>query len=52
MLTTGSKDLAAWRAGLADKTLLARVLPVPEVVQQPPSAPEAFVTTTSARHWR
>lgn len=33
LLTTGSKDLAAWRAGLAEKTLLARVLPVPEVVQ-------------------
>ena len=32
LLTTGSKDLAAWRAGLAEKTLLARVLPVPEVV--------------------
>ncbi|WET95012.1 hypothetical protein P3W47_18665, partial [Klebsiella quasipneumoniae] len=24
----GSKDLARWRAGLGDKTLLARVLPV------------------------
>ncbi|MGL5699382.1 MAG: cobalt-precorrin-6A reductase [Kluyvera sp.] len=34
LLTTGSKDLAAWRAGLPGKTLLARVLPVPEVVQQ------------------
>ena len=33
LLTTGSKDLAAWRAGLAEKTMLARVLPVPEVVQ-------------------
>lgn len=33
LLTTGSKDLAARRAGLAEKTLLARVLPVPEVVQ-------------------
>ena len=33
LLTTGSKDLEAWRAGLAEKTLLARVLPVPEVVQ-------------------
>lgn len=34
LLTTGSKDLAQWRAGLPEKTLLARVLPVPEVVQQ------------------
>lgn len=34
LLTTGSKDLAMWRAGLPEKTLLARVLPVPEVVQQ------------------
>ena len=34
LLTTGSKDLALWRAGLPEKTLLARVLPVPEVVQQ------------------
>ncbi|MFP5596887.1 cobalt-precorrin-6A reductase [Kluyvera sp. 142486] len=34
LLTTGSKDLALWRAGLAEKTLLARVLPVPNVVQQ------------------
>ncbi|EJI0920949.1 cobalt-precorrin-6A reductase [Salmonella enterica] len=34
LLTTGSKDLAAWRAGLAEKTLLARVLPVAEVIQR------------------
>jgi len=34
LLTTGSKDLARWREGLPDKTLLARVLPVPEVVAQ------------------
>ncbi|GDX05094.1 cobalt-precorrin-6A reductase [Buttiauxella sp. A111] len=34
LLTTGSKDLAAWRAGLAGKTLMARVLPVAEVLQQ------------------
>lgn len=34
LLTTGSKDLAHWRAGLAEKTLLARVLPVPDVVAQ------------------
>ncbi|MFV0261572.1 MAG: cobalt-precorrin-6A reductase [Kluyvera sp.] len=34
LLTTGSKDLAKWREGLPDKTLLARVLPVAEVVQQ------------------
>jgi precorrin-6A/cobalt-precorrin-6A reductase len=34
LLTTGSKDLARWRAGLAEKTLLARVLPVPEVIAQ------------------
>ena len=34
LLTTGSKDLATWRAGLPEKTLLARVLPVPEVIQQ------------------
>ena len=34
LLTTGSKDLALWRAGLPEKTLLARVLPVPKVVQQ------------------
>ena len=34
LLTTGSKDLALWRAGLPEKTLLARVLPVPEVIQQ------------------
>lgn len=34
LLTTGSKDLALWRAGLPEKTLLARVLPVPNVVQQ------------------
>ena len=34
LLTTGSKDLAIWREGLPEKTLLARVLPVPEVVQQ------------------
>lgn len=34
LLTTGSKDLAQWRAGLAEKTLLVRVLPVPEVIAQ------------------
>ena len=34
LLTTGSKDLAIWREGLPEKTLLARVLPVPEVIQQ------------------
>ncbi|MDV0594052.1 MULTISPECIES: cobalt-precorrin-6A reductase [unclassified Enterobacter] len=34
LLTTGSKDLARWRAGLPEKTLLARVLPVPEVIEQ------------------
>lgn len=34
LLTTGSKDLAVWRAGLAEKTLLARVLPVAEVIQR------------------
>lgn len=34
LLTTGSKDLAQWREGLPEKTLLARVLPVPYVVQQ------------------
>ncbi|MGY5956375.1 cobalt-precorrin-6A reductase [Kosakonia sp. BK9b] len=34
LLTTGSKDLARWRAGLPGKTLLARVLPVPDVLAQ------------------
>ena len=34
LLTTGSKDLARWRAGLGDKTLLARVLPVADVIAQ------------------
>ncbi|HKS32129.1 MAG TPA: cobalt-precorrin-6A reductase [Enterobacteriaceae bacterium] len=34
LLTTGSKDLARWRAGLPGKTLLARVLPVAEVMTQ------------------
>lgn len=34
LLTTGSKDLARWRAGLAEKTLLARVLPVADVMTQ------------------
>lgn len=34
LLTTGSKDLPQWRKVLPEKTLLARVLPVPEVVQQ------------------
>jgi precorrin-6A/cobalt-precorrin-6A reductase len=34
LLTTGSNALARWRAGLAEKTLLARVLPVPEVIAQ------------------
>ncbi|AOV96757.1 cobalt-precorrin-6A reductase [Edwardsiella hoshinae] len=32
LLTTGSKDLAHWCAGLPEKTLLARVLPLPEVL--------------------
>lgn len=34
LLTTGSKDLALWRAGLPEKTLLARVLPVANVLQR------------------
>lgn len=34
LLTTGSKDLARWRAGLGEKTLLARVLPVADVMTQ------------------
>jgi len=34
LLTTGSKSLAQWRAGLPDKTLLARVLPVADVIAQ------------------
>lgn len=34
LLTTGSKELAAWRAGLPTKTLLARVLPVADVMTQ------------------
>jgi len=34
LLTTGSKDLAAWRAGLPEKVLMARVLPVAEVMRQ------------------
>ena len=34
LLTTGSKDLARWRAGLPGKTLLARVLPVADVLTQ------------------
>lgn len=34
LLTTGSKDLARWREGLPGKTLLARVLPVQDVVAQ------------------
>ncbi|WP_336219145.1 cobalt-precorrin-6A reductase [Citrobacter amalonaticus] len=34
LLTTGSKDLALWRAALPEKTLLARVLPVADVIQQ------------------
>lgn len=34
LLTTGSKDLARWRAGLGEKTLLVRVLPVAEVMAQ------------------
>lgn len=34
LLTTGSKDLATWRAGLPEKTLLARVLPVTDVIAQ------------------
>lgn len=34
LLTTGSKDLARWRTGLPEKTLLARVLPVADVVAQ------------------
>nr|WP_318381135.1 cobalt-precorrin-6A reductase [uncultured Enterobacter sp.] len=32
LLTTGSKDLAAWRSGLPGKTLMARVLPVADVI--------------------
>ncbi|WP_071608847.1 cobalt-precorrin-6A reductase [Entomohabitans teleogrylli] len=34
LLTTGSKDLARWRQGLADKTLLARVLPTAQALAQ------------------
>ncbi|POT59529.1 cobalt-precorrin-6A reductase [Citrobacter amalonaticus] len=34
LLTTGSKDLPRWCAGLPEKTLLARVLPVPDVIEQ------------------
>jgi len=34
LLTTGSKELTRWRALLPDKTLLARVLPVTEVIAQ------------------
>lgn len=34
LLTTGSKELARWRAGLPGKMLLARVLPVAEVIEQ------------------
>lgn len=34
LLTTGSKELALWCAGLPGKTVLARVLPVPEVIAQ------------------
>ncbi len=34
LLTTGSKDLAAWRAGLPEKILLARVLPVASVLAE------------------
>lgn len=34
LLTTGSKDLARWRTGLSEKTLLARVLPVADVMTQ------------------
>ena len=34
LLTTGSKNLARWRQGQAQKTLLARVLPVAEVIAQ------------------
>lgn len=34
LLTTGSKDLPLWRAGLPDKTLLARVLPVSAVIAE------------------
>ncbi|MBJ3814677.1 cobalt-precorrin-6A reductase [Shimwellia pseudoproteus] len=34
LLTTGSKDLARWQAGLPDKTLLARVLPTASVLAQ------------------
>lgn len=34
LLTTGSKDLARWRDGLPGKTLLARILPVADVLAQ------------------
>lgn len=34
LLTTGSKDLRQWREGLPEKTLLVRVLPVPDVIAQ------------------
>ncbi|MDF7681833.1 cobalt-precorrin-6A reductase [Enterobacteriaceae bacterium ESL0689] len=34
LLTTGSKELARWCAGLPGKTVLARVLPVAEVMTQ------------------
>ncbi|AOP43240.2 cobalt-precorrin-6A reductase [Edwardsiella piscicida] len=34
LLTTGSKDLARWRAALPEKTLLVRVLPLAEVMAQ------------------
>lgn len=34
LLTTGSKELAHWQAGLPGKTLLARVLPVSGVLAQ------------------
>ena len=34
LLTTGSKDLAHYRAALADKTLIARVLPTANVLRE------------------
>jgi precorrin-6A/cobalt-precorrin-6A reductase len=34
LLTTGSKDLARWQAGLPGKHLLVRVLPVASVIEQ------------------
>ncbi|TDN55063.1 cobalt-precorrin 6A reductase [Buttiauxella sp. JUb87] len=34
LLTTGSKELAAWQQGMPGKTLLARVLPTSEVIAE------------------